>query len=67
MAKSDPMLARIRAFDRAKGGGVAVERANKSYFLFSAAVGGVRLAMDCPLGPDGFRPLRGTPPAAAAA
>jgi hypothetical protein len=24
MAKSDPMLARIRAFDRAKGGGVEI-------------------------------------------
>ena len=67
MAKGDPILTRIEVFNRAKGGGVAVERANKGYFLFSVAVGGVRLAMDCPLGPDGFRPLRGTPPAAAAA
>jgi len=39
MAKSDPMLARIRAFDRARGGGVAVERANKGYSLFSVATG----------------------------
>ena len=39
MAKSDPMLARIRAFDRAKGGGVAVERASKGYSLFSVATG----------------------------
>ena len=39
MAKSDPMLARIRAFDRAKGGGVAVERASKGYSLFSVETG----------------------------
>lgn len=39
MGKSDPMLARIRAFDRAKGGGVAVERASKGYSLFSVATG----------------------------
>ena len=39
MAKSDPMLARIRGFDRAKGGGVAVERASKGYSLFSVATG----------------------------
>src|SRR4051794_41886446 len=39
MAKSDPMLARIWAFDRARGGGVAVERANKGYSLFSVATG----------------------------
>src|SRR4051812_8696355 len=43
MAKSDPMLARIRAFDRARGGGVAVERANKGYSLFSVATGALDL------------------------
>src|SRR3954447_21590072 len=42
MARSDPMLARIRAFDRARGGGVAVERANKGYSLFSVATGAPR-------------------------
>jgi hypothetical protein len=39
MAKHDPMLERIQAFDHAKGGGVVVERVNKSYSLFSAATG----------------------------
>jgi hypothetical protein len=39
MAKSDPMLERIRAFDRARGGGVRVERTNKGYSLFSAVTG----------------------------
>jgi hypothetical protein len=39
MAKSDPTLARIQAFDRAKGGGVAVKRASKGYSLFSAETG----------------------------
>lgn len=33
------MLERIRAFDRAKGGGVAVARVNKGYSLFSAETG----------------------------
>jgi hypothetical protein len=40
MAKTDPILDRIRAFDRVKGGGVLVERVNKGYSLFSAATGG---------------------------
>ena len=39
MAKSDPMLERIRAFGRARGGGVLVERTNKGYSLFNAATG----------------------------
>ena len=51
MAKSDPMLARIRAFDRARGGGVAVERANKGYSLFSVATG-APLARLRPTGKD---------------
>jgi hypothetical protein len=38
-AKHDPMLARIQAFDRAKGGGGVVERINKGYSLFSADTG----------------------------
>ena len=38
-AKHDAMLARIRAFDRTKGGGVMVERINKGYSLFSADTG----------------------------
>jgi hypothetical protein len=38
-AKHDAMLERIRAFDRAKGGGVRVERINKGYLLFSAEIG----------------------------
>jgi hypothetical protein len=38
-AKHDAMLARIQAFDRAKGGGVVVERINKGYSLFSAETG----------------------------
>jgi hypothetical protein len=37
MAKPDPMLERIVAFDRARGGGV--ERVNKGYSLFSARTG----------------------------
>ena len=40
MAKNDPILDRIQAFDCAKGGGVLVERINKGYSLFSAATGG---------------------------
>ena len=39
MATHDAMLERIRAFDRARGGGVVVERVNKGYSLFSAATG----------------------------
>jgi hypothetical protein len=35
----DPMLERIRAFDRARGGGVQVERSSKGYSLFSTATG----------------------------
>ena len=39
MAQSDPMLERIQTFDRARGGGVRVERIHKGYSLFSAATG----------------------------
>lgn len=39
MAKPDPMLERILAFDRARGGGVVVERVNKGYSLFGARTG----------------------------
>ncbi len=40
MAASDPMLARITAFDRARGGGVVVRKAVAGYSLFSARTGG---------------------------
>ncbi len=39
MAKADAMLERILAFDRAKGGGIVVERVRRGYSLFSAASG----------------------------
>jgi hypothetical protein len=39
MDQGDAMLERIRAFDRAQGGGVAVERAKGGYSLFSTATG----------------------------
>src|SRR3954464_847660 len=71
-AKSDPMLARIRAFDRARGGGVAVERVNKGYSLFSVATG-APLARLRPTGRDDEveilwgRTVEGGPPAASAA
>ena len=35
----DPILARIHAFDRSKGGGVEVVRSGKGYSLFAAATG----------------------------
>lgn len=35
----DPILERIRAFDRSKGGGVEVVRSGKGYSLFAAATG----------------------------
>ncbi len=37
MVKTDPMLERIRAFDRAHGGGVAIEPVRQGYSLFRAA------------------------------
>jgi hypothetical protein len=37
--KSDPLLERIQAFDRARGGGVVVERVARGYSLVSAATG----------------------------
>ncbi len=40
MAASDPMLARITAFHRARGGGVVVRKAARGYSLFSARTGG---------------------------
>jgi hypothetical protein len=35
----DPILERIRAFDRRKGGGVEAARSGKGYSLFAAATG----------------------------
>ncbi len=35
----DPILARIHAFDRSKGGGVEAVRSGKGYSLFAAATG----------------------------
>ena len=35
----DPILERIRAFDRAKGGGIRVERLGTGYSLFSTGTG----------------------------
>ena len=37
--KGDPLLERILTFDRARGGGVAIERVNRGYSLFSAETG----------------------------
>ena len=37
MATSDPILQRIQAFDRSRGGGVAVRRVNRGYSLYSTA------------------------------
>jgi hypothetical protein len=37
MVKTDPILQRIQAFDRERGGGVAVQCVNRGYSLFSAA------------------------------
>jgi hypothetical protein len=37
--KGDPLLERILAFDRARGGGVAVNRVNRGYSLFNAETG----------------------------
>ena len=40
MARPDPMLERIEAFNRSRGGGVAVCRAAKGYSLYSERSGG---------------------------
>ena len=37
--RGDPLLERILTFDRARGGGVAIERVNRGYSLFSAETG----------------------------
>jgi len=34
MAKSDPILKRIEAFNQANGGGIAIQKAAKGYSLF---------------------------------
>lgn len=39
MSKADPMLARIEAFNQARGGGVMVQRSAQGYSLFSARTG----------------------------
>ena len=39
MPASDPMRARIEAFNRARGGGVAVHKAGRGYSLFSERTG----------------------------
>ena len=40
MARPDPMLERIEAFNRSRGGGVVVRRAAKGYSLYSERSGG---------------------------
>ena len=40
MARPDPMLERIEAFNRGRGGGVVVHRAAKGYSLYSERSGG---------------------------
>ena len=40
MARPDPMLERIEAFNRSRGGGVFVRRAAKGYSLYSERSGG---------------------------
>ena len=39
MAKADPMLARIEAFNRARGGGMIVQRAARGYSRLSQRTG----------------------------
>ena len=39
MAKPDPMLQRIEAFNRAKGGGIAIQKTAKGYSLFREETG----------------------------
>jgi hypothetical protein len=40
MARPDPMLERIEAFNRGRGGGVVVRRAANGYSLYSERSGG---------------------------
>ena len=40
MTQSDPMLERLEAFNRDRGGGVVVRRAAKGYSLYSERSGG---------------------------
>ena len=40
MARPDPMLERIEAFTRSRGGGVVVRRAAHGYSLYSERTGG---------------------------
>jgi hypothetical protein len=39
MVTSDSIFQRIQAFDRSRGGGVAVRRVNRGYWLYSTATG----------------------------
>ena len=39
MAKPDPMLERIEAFNKHRGGGVVIRKAGKGYSLFRADTG----------------------------
>ena len=52
MARPDPMLERIEAFNRSRGGGVVVRRAAKGYSLYSERSGGP-VARLKPTGEDG--------------
>jgi hypothetical protein len=52
MARPDPMLERIEAFNRSRGGGVVVRRAAKGYSLHSERSGGP-VARLKPTGEDG--------------
>jgi hypothetical protein len=49
MVTSDPIVQRIQAFDRSRGGGVAVRRVNRGYSLYSTATG-VPIARLRPIG-----------------
>ena len=60
MARPDPMLERIEAFNRGRGGGVVVRRAANGYSLHSERSGGP-VARLKPTGEDGkVRVLAGT-------
>ncbi len=52
MARPDPMLERIEAFNRGRGGGVVVRRAANGYSLYSERSGGP-VARLKPTGEDG--------------
>ena len=56
MARSDPMLQRIDAFNRGRGGGVIVRRAANGYSLYSERSGGP-VARLKPTGEDKVRVL----------